>query len=229
MSKSPTRKTPSPTSIPRQSAKISSSYLLHPALLDGALQGLFALLGDRQHQMQGVGFLPWRFGRVRLAAPFGRVPRQAKLRLTRIGVRSISADIVLSNDSGDIIAELADCWFRRVELTRQRPVDERALRIDLIPAPLLEPGPPRGLADLPATLSRLAAVQKPSPLRQEQALLLDALIGSVTFQSLAKLVEPGRFFAVSELAEVGSDRARFDWHRRVFATVAQAVRCRERD
>src|SRR5271166_6483178 len=61
------------------------SYLLHPALLDGALQGLFGLLADRQHQMQGVGFLPWRFGRVRLSAPFGRVPRQAELRLTRIG------------------------------------------------------------------------------------------------------------------------------------------------
>ena len=37
---------------------------------------------------------------------------------------------------GDIVAELADCWFRRVELTRQRSVDERALRIDLVPAPL---------------------------------------------------------------------------------------------
>ena len=179
------------------------SYLLHPALLDGALQGLFGLLADRQHQMQGVGFLPWRFGRVRLSAPFGRVPRQAQLRLTRIGVRSISADIVLSDDSGDIIAELADCWFRRVELTRRRSVDERTLRIDLIPVPLLDPGPPRKLADLPATLSRLAAARKPSPLRQEQALLLDALIGSVTFQSLGKLVEPGRFFAVSELAESG--------------------------
>ena len=180
-----------------------ASYLLHPALLDGALQGLFGLLADRQHQMQGVGFLPWRFGRVRLSAPFGRVPRQARLRLTRIGVRSISADIVLSDDSGDIIAELADCWFRRVELTRRRPVDERALRIDLIPVPLLDPGPPRKLADLPATLSRLAAARKPSRVREEQALLLDALIGSVTFQSLGKFVEPGRFFTINELAESG--------------------------
>ena len=50
------------------------SYLLHPALLDGALQGLFGLLADRQHQLQGVGFLPWRFGRVRFLAPFGRLP-----------------------------------------------------------------------------------------------------------------------------------------------------------
>jgi len=179
------------------------SYLLHPALLDGALQGLFGLLADRQHQMQGVGFLPWRFGRVRLSGPFGRAPDHAWLRLTRIGVRSISADIVLADDAGDIVAELADCWFRRVELTRRRPVDERTLRIDLVPVPLAEPDSPRTLVGFPAVLSRLAAAREPSGVRQEQALLLDALVGSVTFGLLRKLVQPGRFFAVSELAKSG--------------------------
>ena len=179
------------------------SYLLHPALLDGALQGLLALLADGQRQMQGVGFLPWRFGRVRLSAPFGRVPHHAGLRLTRIGVRSISADIVLADDTGDIVAELADCWFRRVELTRRRPVEERTLRVDLVPVPLSESGPPRTLVGFPAILSRLAAARQPSSARQEQALLLDALIASVAFRSLGKLVEPGRFFAVSALSKSG--------------------------
>ena len=179
------------------------SYLLHPALLDGALQGLFGLLADRHHQMQGVGFLPWRFGRVRLPAPFGRVPHHARLRLTRIGVRSISADIVLCDESGNIVAELADCWFRRVELTRRRPVDERTLRIDLVPVPLCEPAAPRKPADFSAILSRLAGARMPYPVRQEQALLLEALIGSVTFRSLQKLVDPERFFAIGELAESG--------------------------
>jgi len=179
------------------------SYLLHPALLDGALQGLFGLLADHQHQIQGVGFLPWRFGRVRLSAPLGRVPRQARLRLTRIGVRSISADIVVSDDAGETVAELADCWFRRVELTRRRPVDERALRVDLVPAPLSELDPPGALADFPAILSRLAAAREPSRVRQEQALLLDALVGSVALRSLAEIIEPGRAFALSELTQSG--------------------------
>jgi len=180
-----------------------ASYLLHPALLDGALQGLFGLLADSRHQLQGIGFLPWRFGRVRLSARFGRVPHTARLRLTRIGVRSVSADIVLSDDAGDVVAELADCWFRRVELTRRRPVDERTLRADLIPVPLSEPGPPRKLVDLPAILSRLAAAREPSRIRQEQALLIDALIASIAFLSLEKLVEPGRFFTASELISSG--------------------------
>jgi acyl transferase domain-containing protein/NADPH:quinone reductase-like Zn-dependent oxidoreductase/acyl carrier protein len=179
------------------------SYLLHPALLDGALQGLFGLLADSQHQMPGVGFLPWRFGRVRLPAPFGRVPHHARLRLTRIGVRSVSADIVLADDAGEIVAELADCWFRRVELTRRRPGDERTLRVDLVPVPLSEPGPARPLAGLPAILSRLAAAHEPSGVRQEQALLLDALVGSIAFRSLARLVEPGRIFSIGELTTLG--------------------------
>jgi acyl transferase domain-containing protein/NADPH:quinone reductase-like Zn-dependent oxidoreductase/NAD(P)-dependent dehydrogenase (short-subunit alcohol dehydrogenase family)/acyl carrier protein len=179
------------------------AYLLHPALLDGALQGLFGMLADRESQTQGVGFLPWRFGRVRLTAPFGRVPRLARLQLTRIGVRSISADIVLCDDAGDIVSELADCWFRRVELTRRRPVDERTLRVDLVPVPLSKTDPPRELADFSATLSRLAATREPSGRAQEQALLLDALIGSVAVRSFGKLVEPGRRFSMSQLTKSG--------------------------
>src|SRR5262249_30906402 len=98
-----------------------------------------------------------------------------------------------------VVAELADCWFRRVELTRRHPVDERTLRVDLVPALLSEPGQPGKLADLPAILSRLAAARKPSPVRQEQALLLDALIGSVALRSLGNLIEPGRPFSVTDL------------------------------
>ena len=178
-------------------------YLIHPALLDGALQGLLGLLADRLHQMPGVGFLPWRFGRVRLFAPFGRAPRRAELRLTRSGVRSVSADIVLSDDAGDIVAELADCWFRRVEMTRRRPVDERALRVDLVPLPLSEPGSAWPLAGFGAVLSRRAAAREPDRLRHEQALLLDALIGSVALRSLRGLIEPGRSFTVSEIVGSG--------------------------
>ena len=179
------------------------SYLLHPALLDGALQGLFGLLADRQHQMQGVGFLPWRFGRraapgaVRARSP----PRSAAAHADRrsIGLRRYRP---LRR------RRRRRCGTRRLLVSarradRRRPVDERALRVDLVPAPLAEPGPRRTLADFRAILSRLAAAREPSHIRQEQALLLDALIGSVAFRSLEKLVEPGRSFAVSELINSG--------------------------
>ena len=178
-------------------------YLLHPALLDGALQGLLGLLADRRGEMPGVGFLPWRFGRVRLVAPFARIACRARLRLTRIGVRSVCADIALYDETGDIVAELSDCWFRRIELTRRGGPGERALRVDLVPAPLAESGPPAVLSRIGGRLRRLAAAREPDPARRDQTPLLDALIAAMALRSLAPLIEPGHPFTIGELVERG--------------------------
>jgi acyl transferase domain-containing protein/NADPH:quinone reductase-like Zn-dependent oxidoreductase/acyl carrier protein len=178
------------------------SYLLHPALLDGALQAMLGLVADRQHEAQRTSFLPWRFGRVRLLEPFGRIPGRARLRLTRTGARSVSADIALFDDAGELLAELSDCWFRRVEFTRRVSVEDRALRVDCVPAPLTELAP-AALSDRYATaLSHHAAVE-PDLARREQALLLDALIGSIAFRTMQGLVEPGHHFTIRELVETG--------------------------
>ncbi len=179
------------------------SYLLHPALLDGALQGLLGLLADRRSEVPGVGFLPWRFGRVRLLAPFGRIPRRARLRLTRIGVRSVAADVALFDDNDDGIAELADCWFRRVELTRRGSADELALRVDLVPAPLAEPAPAAPLDRVGGTLLRLAAASQPDRGREDQAPLLDALVGAAALHSLRHVPLPLIPFTVGGLIDSG--------------------------
>ena len=178
------------------------SYLLHPALLDGAFQGLFGLFVDHPHQTADSAFLPSRFGRVRLFAPFARIPRRAKLRLTRTGVRSVSADIVVIDEAGDIVVELVDCWFRRVDLNRRRAAGERNLRIDLVPAPLSEPGI-GDVVDFDAILSRLSIHRRNQPARQEQTLLLDALTASVALQSLDRLIERGCPFHTGKLVEAG--------------------------
>jgi len=179
------------------------SYLVHPALLDGALQALLGLVAERQDQLEGVSFLPWRFGRVRLVAPLGRVPGRARLHLTRIGVRSVSADIALFDSAGELVAELADCWFRRVELGRRGSADERTLRVDLVPAPLGELGAPLSADRYSAILSRLGPLPQPNRARQEQALLLDALIASVALRTIRGIVTHERPFTMEELAEAG--------------------------
>jgi len=178
-------------------------YLIHPALLDGALQALIGLLADGRDQVRGTSFLPWRFGRVRFLAPFGRLPRRARLRLTRVGVRSACADIALSDDDGDLVAELAECWFRRIELARGGSVDERALRVDLVPAPLTEHAAPLSLERIGAAFLRLADAREPDPARRDQALLLDALIGSIALRSMTRIVDAGRSFTIGELVQTG--------------------------
>jgi phthiocerol/phenolphthiocerol synthesis type-I polyketide synthase C len=173
-------------------------------LLDGGLQALIGLLAACRDQVRGTSFLPWRFGRVRFLAPFGRLPRRAQLRLTRIGVRSVSADIALCDGDGSLVAELAECWFRRVDLARVGSIDERALRVDLVPAPLNESTPCLGLERVGAVLLRLADARKAEPERREQALLLDALIGSVALRSMLRIIDAGCSFTIAELVETGS-------------------------
>jgi acyl transferase domain-containing protein/NADPH:quinone reductase-like Zn-dependent oxidoreductase/acyl carrier protein len=172
-------------------------YLIHPALLDGALQGLLALLAAGRAELHGVSFLPWRFGRVRLAAPFGRLPRRAHLRVTRLGTRSALADIVLYDEAGAAVAELFECGFRRVELRGGGAVEDRALHVDLVPAPLAVPAPPAGLAE---TLPALAAARRgDGAAPAEQALLLDALVAAVVERAVRDLAGSDAPFTVEAL------------------------------
>ena len=162
-------------------------YLIHPALLDGALQGLLALIAEAQPGLRGVSFLPWRFGRVRLSAPFapGAAPR-AHLKVTRLGTRSAAADITLFDANGVVIAELSECRFRRVELTRTAAIDERALRVDLVSAPL--DSADNDFTELAEALPALAASRAGDPERgAEQALLIDALVAAISFATIREL------------------------------------------
>ncbi len=181
------------------------SYLIHPALLDGALQALLALIANRHDELEGVSFLPWRFGRVRIAAPFGRPPRSARLRVSRIATRSASADIALFDEAGELVGELSDCWFRRVELTRRGTPEDSALRTDLVPAPLLDAAAPAVLQRIDEIVTRLIDPHRQPPARHhEHALLLDALIASAALEAVRGVVDPDVPFAIAEMIGAGA-------------------------
>ena len=180
-------------------------YLVHPALLDGALQGLLALIANRGDELEGVSFLPWRFGRVRMAAPFGRAPRCARVRVTRLGTRSASAEIALYDAAGDVVGELADCWFQRVGLNRRGLPADSALRLDLVPAPLAEAPVPAALGQVGEMIGRLVeGAAKTAPRPDEQALLLDALIASVALEAVRGIVDPEVQFTVADVVDAGA-------------------------
>jgi phthiocerol/phenolphthiocerol synthesis type-I polyketide synthase C len=180
-------------------------YLIHPALLDGALQALLALIADRQGELQGISFLPWRFGRVRIVAPFGRPACHARLRVTRLGTRSASANIALYDEAGEIVGELSDCWFRRVELSRRGTPEDSALRIDLVPAPLTEAASPAVLGQIGGIVARLIDMSPEVIARcDEHGLLLDALIASVALESLRSVIDPDVPFMIDDMIEAGA-------------------------
>ena len=180
-----------------------TAYLLHPALLDGALQGLLALLSVGEREAAKECFLPWRFGRVRLAAPFGRRCRRARLELIRVGVKSASANVSLYDDSDDLVAELSDCWFRRFELGHSSVTNDRLFRVDLVPAPLVNGKVPAQLSAAGLDLVRLATSRMPNPTRREERLFLDAVIGAAASRLWTTLVTPDQAFTLRDLVDRG--------------------------
>jgi len=159
----------------------AADYLIHPALLDGALQGLLALFGDEPE----AAFLPRRLGRARVFAPFGRLPRRAELCLKHRGARSVAADIALYDETGGPVAELIDCWFARIESKRAMKAAEHFLRVELMPAPLGFEAPPAVLDRLGGIMSSLAE----PPRDGERALLFEALIAAIALEAVRGLAD----------------------------------------
>ncbi|MBV9553553.1 MAG: type I polyketide synthase, partial [Alphaproteobacteria bacterium] len=132
----------------------ADDYLIHPTLLDGALQGMLALLAAEEPGAAPDLLLPRRFEWMRAFAPFGRLPHRAELRLTRRGARSAIADIALYDRAGAAVADLVGCGFMRIEAPRHASASEHCLRVDLVPAPL-EPLSEAAVFDRIETLSAM--------------------------------------------------------------------------
>ncbi len=158
---------------------IGPGFLVSPDLLDGALQGLLSLVAGQLGSATGV--MPWRFGAVRLFAAEDEVAVEAHLRLTRIGPRSVRADVQLRNAAGLAILELRDCWFVRVALTGQLAIEDMTFH----PATVLA-------APIAETLPKIAPAlliddQDEAP--AEAALLADAYAAAVAAETLWPLAD----------------------------------------
>jgi len=160
-------------------------FLLPPNAVDGALQGLLALAADRLGSKSGV--LPWRFGRVRLRRPQGAIPAAAELRVTRVGPRSVRADVLLVDAAGLPVADMIDCWFVRVALGRQATPDEQFFHV----AEIVSADPAGAISALAET--RLAPAKAGTdPDAAESRLLTDAFATSAAIEALRALSSDGR-------------------------------------
>ncbi len=167
-------------------ADIGSGFLLPPNVVDGALQALLALAADRLGSETGV--LPWRFGRVRLRKANGASPAAALLKVTRVGPRSVRADIVLIDAAGDAVADLLDCWFVRVTLGRKATADEQFFHLAHVAS-----ADPAGSASAVAGLPSLNLFKSGADTAAaESRLLADAFATSATVEALRALAAGDR-------------------------------------
>lgn len=96
-----------------------AEFILHPALLDGCLQGLFDILGQRGAAAESSGlFLPAQFGRITVHGSLNDVAT-CDIVLGRPSLRSIAADYTLRDRAGSIVLEVHAARFQRFELDRR--------------------------------------------------------------------------------------------------------------
>ncbi|UAK25007.1 type I polyketide synthase [Sphingomonas nostoxanthinifaciens] len=201
-----------------QVTALGDGLLLPPNRVDGAMQGLLALAADRLGGDNGV--VPWRFGRIQLLAPAGAIPTAARLDVTRVGPRSIRADIALLDADGAVVARFGECWFVQVTLGRSADMEDmlfhpaivasnggQAVAWPALLAPTAEstPSEARLLADAYATT--VAAETIRGLAASEPDFLPQALIrqGAVAPGSRVVLDRLLRWLAADDLAEQGGD------------------------
>lgn len=95
---------------------------LHPVMLDAALQGLAAALGDESlSDANDVTYLPVGFGSIRV---FGEVGRRAKCRAELVDVSSgvdgsgtgdAVGRVTLTDDTGTVLAQVNDVALKRIQ------------------------------------------------------------------------------------------------------------------
>ncbi|MGE2835900.1 type I polyketide synthase [Mycobacterium sp. SMC-4] len=98
-------------------ATANRGILVHPVMLDAALQGLAAAMGDDTlAQSTDVTFLPVAFGSIRV---FGDVGRRASCRAEILDVLADSGDaigrVTLADDSGTVLAQVDNVHLKRIQ------------------------------------------------------------------------------------------------------------------
>lgn len=152
-------------------APSDAGFMLHPSRLDGALQGLFGLLGA-EGLPPGIGLAPVRFARL-VARPGAVPPVLAEVSLVRRGARSVTARAVLRDAAGQAVARVEGAVFQMFTQAGAVPAADAAWRIALAPA---AEGPPPAPALAPALEAARAAAAGMD--LTEAALLLEAHVAA---------------------------------------------------
>lgn len=134
--------------------------VLHPVMLDAALQGLAAAMSDDTlAEATDVTFLPVGFTSIRV---FGDVARRAKCRAELIAVREDSGDaegrVTLTDDTGTVLARVDGVHLKRIQRrTVPLPLSQKIFDTRWAASPAPAPGSPTGswlvLADGPSAMA----------------------------------------------------------------------------
>ena len=168
-----------------ETAPAHDGFMLHPALLDGALQGLFALmLGQGLSADEAI--IPVRIGRLcarRDAAPIA----SAEITPGRRGARLFAASLTLRDAAGAMVASIEDIWFQRMPRPGREKLENLAFRLDPVPSLPLLNTPAR--LDVAPIMAAIRSQDQAAPL-SEAALLLEAHVAALALPALRDKAAP---------------------------------------
>jgi acyl transferase domain-containing protein/NADPH:quinone reductase-like Zn-dependent oxidoreductase/acyl carrier protein/SAM-dependent methyltransferase len=95
----------------------ANGYLLHPARLDACFHGVIGLAQAHLGDPSGAAYIPVQAGNIAYAGD-GRAFSQARIRLTRVRQRSVTAQFELLDDSRRRVAVLKNVRFRRLQVVQ---------------------------------------------------------------------------------------------------------------
>ncbi len=174
-----------------------------PTLLDGAFQGLVALADPAPAGGRRRAALAVRPGPP-AACRQGLGPSTARLHVTRVGPRSVNADIVAAGPApAAVVAEALDCWFVRVALGANDAARDGRLfhSVDVAsPDPLLA-----GIAGPMLRLALGAESEADGTGPHESVLLADAFAASAADEAVRAIIpDPLQPFTASGLVADGA-------------------------
>lgn len=121
--------------LPESIANSADEYLLHPGILDSAIQLVIHFLGKELEQNSGTAFIPARAGRILINRNAGTQPTIARLKLVRKAPHSLLTHFELFDDEGNTVAVLEEVRFKAVRLYKSGSYETAFLNYHLTPAP----------------------------------------------------------------------------------------------
>ncbi len=144
-------------------------YNLNPFSVDAVFHGLVALFDRLSGSEAGSPYIPVRFGSVRVTGK-GQSIVKAIIEIERFSSFSIKVNFRLFGASGEQIAVLSDCRFRRTSLRRHHTLDTVAYHFETVPSSALQV-PFDGPRALPVLASGAA-----DPVKDNASLMIDAAV-----------------------------------------------------
>ena len=194
-------------SLPSELENDIAAYLLHPAMLDAGFQVLVDIFSEKIEQGSQAALIPVQVGKLYYYSEMKDLS-YLQVNIIKQSPQSVLADYLLLNSEGEVLAELKDCRFRGVQLTRSASILPASYEFKPLLQPYLESGKQSPISEPAALVSK--AVEYISSHEsefqrgrhyQEILPLFDVMVSMFAWQALRELNPKGDEFTLESLAE----------------------------